>query len=123
MNQQGSIRSGFMVVRANTPFGGGRNMIIVSASFTAKPGMRDAIAEISRKAVELTRQEKGNISYTLFKSSDDDVTMMYFEEWESLDDLRAHLKTDHIREAREARKDMLEGTVRVRVFESKEVEL
>jgi Uncharacterized conserved protein len=30
--------------------------------------------------------------------------MMYFEEWESLDDLQAHLKTDHIREAREARK-------------------
>ena len=98
-------------------------MIIVSASFSAKPGMRDAIAEISRKAVELTRKEKGNISYTLFKSSDDDVTMMYFEEWESLDDLRAHLKTDHIREAREARKDMLDGPVRVRVFESKEVEL
>ncbi|MBL3540582.1 putative quinol monooxygenase [Aminivibrio sp.] len=98
-------------------------MIIVSASFTAKPGMRDAIAEISRKAIELTRQEKGNISYTLFKSSDDDVTMMYFEEWESLDDLRAHLKTDHIREAREAREDMLDGPVRVRVFDSKEVDL
>jgi len=98
-------------------------MIIVSAKFTAKPGMRDRIVELSRKAVELTRKEKGNISYTLFKSTDDDVTMMYFEEWEDLESLRAHLKTDHIREARESRKDMLDGPVRVRVFESKEVEL
>jgi len=98
-------------------------MIIVSAKFTAKPGMRDRIVELSRKAVELTRKEKGNISYTLFKSTDDDVTMMYFEEWEELESLRAHLKTDHIREARESRKDMLDGPVRVRVFESKEVEL
>ncbi|MPN50837.1 hypothetical protein SDC9_198476 [bioreactor metagenome] len=40
-----------------------------------------------------------------------------------MDDLRAHLKTDHIREAREAREDMLDGPVRVRVFDSKEVDL
>jgi len=98
-------------------------MIIVSAKFTAKPGMRDKIVEMSQKAIGLTRKEKGNISYTLFKSSDDDTTLMYFEEWENLDALRAHLKTEHIREAREARKDLIDGGVTVRVFESKEVAL
>ncbi|NLK19930.1 MAG: antibiotic biosynthesis monooxygenase, partial [Synergistaceae bacterium] len=75
-------------------------MIIVTAKFTAKPGMREKIVEISQKAIELTRKEKGCISYTLFKSSDDDVTLMYYEEWESMDALRVHLKTDHILEAR-----------------------
>ena len=68
-----------MPVRNIIPFGGGRIMIIVSASFTAKPGMRDAIAEISRKAVELTRKEKGNISYTLFKNNNNNTTMIYFK--------------------------------------------
>ncbi|NLK20348.1 MAG: hypothetical protein GX310_11190, partial [Synergistaceae bacterium] len=60
------------------------------------------------------------ISYTLFKSSDDDVTLMYYEEWESMDALRVHLKTDHILEAREARKDLIEGAPLVRVFDATE---
>ena len=98
-------------------------MIIVTAKFTAKPGMREKIVEISQKAIGLTRKEKGCISYTLFKSSDDDATLMYYEEWESMDALRAHLKTDHILEAREARKDLIEGGPLVRVFEAKETGL
>lgn len=98
-------------------------MIIVTAKFTAKPGMREKIVEISQEAIALTRNEEGNISYTLFKSSDDDVTLMYFEEWETLEALKAHLKTDHILKAREARKELIEGAPAVRVFESKEVSL
>ncbi len=97
-------------------------MIIVSATFTAKPGMKEKIVEVSRKAVELTRKEEGNISYTLLSSTEDD-TFMYYEEWESLDALKAHLKTEHIAAAREARKDMITGPVSVRVFEAKEVSL
>ena len=97
-------------------------MIIVSAKFTAKPGMKEKIAEVSRKAVELTRKETGNISYTLLTSTEDD-TFMYYEEWESLDSLKAHLKTEHIAAAREARRDMITGPVSVRVFEAKEVSL
>lgn len=98
-------------------------MIIVTAKFTAKPGMRDKVVEISQKAIALTRKEEGNISYTLFESSDDDVTLMYFEEWETLEALKAHLGTEHIKEGREARKDLIEGAPVVRVFESKEVSL
>ncbi|GAB1399588.1 hypothetical protein MASR2M79_02930 [Aminivibrio sp.] len=97
-------------------------MIIVSAKFTAKPGMKEKIAEVSREAVELTRREKGNISYTLLSSTEDD-TFMYYEEWEDLDSLKAHLKTEHIAAAREARRDMITGPVSVRVFEAKEVSL
>ena len=97
-------------------------MIIVSAKFTAKPGLKEKIAEVSREAVELTRREKGNISYTLLSSTEDD-TFMYYEEWEDLDSLKAHLKTEHIAAAREARKDMITGPVSVRVFEAKEVSL
>ncbi len=52
-------------------------MIIVSVSFFAETGKRDKIVEISQKAIGLTRKEKGEISYTLFKNSDDDTTLMY----------------------------------------------
>ncbi len=98
-------------------------MILVSAKFKAKPGMREHIVEISRHAIECTRKEKGNISYTLFKSADDEETLMYYEEWEDIESLRAHLKTQHILDAREARKGMLDGAVEVKVFESHEVAL
>ena len=97
-------------------------MIIVSAKFTAKPGMKEKIVEISREAVELTRKEKGNISYTLLSDPQDD-TLMYFEEWESLDSLKAHLKTEHIASARNARKDMITGPVTVKVYEAREVSI
>ena len=97
-------------------------MIIVSAKFTAKPGMKEKIVEISREAVELTRKEKGNISYTLLSDPQDD-TLMYFEEWESLDSLKAHMKTDHLAAARDARKDMITGPVTVKVYEAREVSI
>ena len=48
---------------------------------------------------------------------------MYFEEWTDIESLRAHLKTQHILDAREARKEMLAAPVEVKVFESKEVAL
>ena len=98
-------------------------MIVVTAKFTAKPGMRQKIVEISQKAIELTRKEEGCISYNLLKNSGDDKTLMYYEEWESLDALRAHLKTDHILEAREARKDLIEGAPEVRIFEARETHI
>ncbi len=98
-------------------------MIIVTAKFTAKPGMRQKIVEISQKAIELTRKEEGCISYNLLKNSGDDKTLMYYEEWESLDALRVHLKTDHILEAREARKDLIEGAPEVRIFEARETHI
>ena len=98
-------------------------MIIVTAKFTAKPGMRQKIVEISQMAIELTRKEEGCISYNLLKNSGDDKTLMYYEEWESLDALRAHLKTDHILEAREARKDLIEGAPEVRIFEARETHI
>jgi len=102
---------------------GGIGMILVSAKFKAKPGMREKIVEISRYAVECTRKEKGNISYTLYTSTDDEETLMYFEEWTDIESLRAHLKTQHILDAREARKEMLAAPVEVKVFESKDVAL
>jgi quinol monooxygenase YgiN len=98
-------------------------MIIVAAKFKTKPGMRDKVAEISRHAIDCTRKEKGNISYTLYKSTDDEETLLYFEEWEDIESLRAHLKTQHVLDAREARKDMLAAPAEVRVFDSKEVAL
>lgn len=97
-------------------------MIIVTAKFSAKPGMREKIVEMSQKAIELTRKEKGNISYTLFKGPDED-SLMYFEEWEDLDALRAHLQMPHLAEAREARKDMIVAPPVIRVFEAKETQL
>ncbi len=98
-------------------------MILVSAKLKTKPGLRDKVVELGQKAVECTRKEDGCIGYTLYKSTDDEETLMYFEEWEDIESLRAHLKTQHILDAREARKDMLDGPVEVRVFDSDEVGL
>ena len=99
-------------------------MIVVTSKFKSLPGMRDKVAEFSRPCVEATRKEKGCLRYELFVSSEDDVTMQFVEEWTDLDSLRAHLKTPHIAEFKEQRKDIVEESSRVlKIFEAKEVSL
>ena len=80
--------------------------------------------ELARPCFEATRQEKGCIRYELFLSCEDDVTLQFIEEWTDLDSLRAHLKSPHLAEFKEKRKDKVDTTGAVlKLFEAKEVSL
>ena len=86
--------------------------------------MRSDILELSRPCVEATRKEKGCIRYELFVSSEDDVTLQFVEEWVDLDSLRAHMKSSHLADFKERRKDKvnMEGAV-LKLFDAKETSL
>lgn len=98
-------------------------MIIVATTLIAKPGKRDEVIALTQECIAKTRQEKGCISYSLYKSTEDDVTLHYFEEWENLECLRAHAQSAHLNALKEARKPLTEGPSRPRVFEAKEISL
>lgn len=97
-------------------------MIIVSAILRTKPGMRDKVVELAHPCIEATRKENGCIQYDLLRSTHDENTLMYAEQWESLEALRAHNGSPHIAAFREARKEMMDGAL-VKIFDAKEVKL
>lgn len=56
------------------------------------------IAEVKRECaalVEPSRAEKGCLVYDLFESSEDPSLFVFFEAWENMKDLEAHLESPH----------------------------
>jgi quinol monooxygenase YgiN len=93
-------------------------MIHVIATIKVKPGTREKFLGILKANVPHVTAEKGCIAYvpTVDVESGipvqvdlrpDVVTLV--EAWESLDDLRAHLKTAHMQTYREKVKDIVKN--------------
>ena len=98
-------------------------MIVVTSKFKTLPGQRAKVVEAARPCIEATRKEQGCLSYELFLSSEDDVTLQYVERWTDLDCLRAHTKSPHITAFKEWRADKVEQGRELKVFEAKETSL
>jgi quinol monooxygenase YgiN len=92
-------------------------MIHVIATIETKPGVREALLAIMRENVPLVLAEKGCIAYAPAVDvasglpvqpalREDVVTIV--EAWESLEHLRAHLKTPHMLRYREKVKDLVQ---------------
>ena len=70
-------------------------MILVLAK--AIPKDEDAcekIVEFAQDLIENTKKEEGNIDYNLY-SNTGDGTLLFVEQWESVEILGSHLQTDH----------------------------
>ncbi|MDR1885591.1 MAG: antibiotic biosynthesis monooxygenase [Synergistaceae bacterium] len=99
-------------------------MIIVHASMNAKPGQRDKLIEALRPCVDATRKEDGCISYSLFAKTEDEIGLMFVEQWESKDALRKHLATDHFKRMKEDRMPYAaDGDNPIVLFEAKQESL
>lgn len=70
-------------------------MIIVLAHATVHPGKGEQFAAATKACIEETRKESGNISYRLVADTLDSCRYTFVEEWASMEDLEAHMKTPH----------------------------
>ena len=68
------------------------------------------------RAVPLTRKEPGAIVFTLNRDSRDPGRFVVFEQWRSLDDLEAHLRTDYITRLRRELVEVIVGAPEFRVL-------
>lgn len=66
--------------------------MIIEMSENRKPLM-DAAIEL----VEFSLRDKGCLGYDLYKSQTNDDRMMIIETWESEEDLKAHMESEHFR--------------------------
>ena len=91
-------------------------MIIVTAKITAKSGEKDKIISKSRDLIESTRFESGCISYNLYASTEDENTLLIFEQWENHNVLDLHMQTKHFKAFNAAIEDIKEDKVDIAIY-------
>ena len=57
----------------------------------------EAVKPLFREILEATNKEKGCIEYRLYEKEDEPGFYVFLEEWESMEDLRAHFATEHFK--------------------------
>ncbi len=96
------------------------SMVHVVAVITAKPGLREEVPGLFRANVPAVKEEDGCIEYGAtvdadgvggFQTRFGDDTFVVIEKWASLDHLKAHAVSDHMKAYGAKTKDMLADRV------------
>ena len=93
-------------------------MIIVQAKAIPK----DEIIEATANLIEKSKLENGNINYNLYSNVQED-TLLFVEQWENLDILKAHLQTEHFNQFEADIDGLLKEDLDINVFSAENVEL
>lgn len=72
-------------------------MIRVVAKNFLKEGKKEEAIKIFKKLVEMTVIEKGCIEYEVFEDIKNPNTLTMLEQWESMEDLTAHMNSEHFK--------------------------
>lgn len=79
-----------------TPTDTRRDLLTVIARMHAKPGKEQELRDALTALIEPTTKEKGCINYDLHQGTEDPGWFFFYENWESADDLDAHLAAPHL---------------------------
>ena len=63
-----------------------------------RPGNRDELLRVIRRMLEPTRVEQGCLGFRVYQDIEDRNVYTFIEEWESSEDLEAHILTESYRE-------------------------
>ena len=91
-------------------------MIIVHGTFPIKADQREVAIELSRKMAAATREEPGCISYDFYVGLSDPNMLLLFQEWEDMESLMEHFKTEHMEAFLQDLPDLLDGEVTTRRY-------
>jgi len=83
--------------------------IIINAILQAKPGKEEELRSELVKVIEPSRGEKGCIQYTLHQDTDKAGTFVFYEKWESKEDIEAHIETPHYQQYRQQTESLIES--------------
>ena len=95
--------------------------IVVAARFRVKPERRSLFLELAEAALEPTRREPGNISYSLYEETTVPHSFILFEEWESREDLDLHLKLPHTKRLLDRFPELVDGEANIRIYDIENV--
>lgn len=89
--------------------------VYVGATFVTKPGKEEALMEVLRPVVDLTRQEPGCRFYELFRSTEDPSRFLMWESWDSREDLDRHLQAPHVAELQRRAPELLAAPLDIQI--------
>ena len=98
-------------------------MIIVLAKAIPKDEEAcEKIVEFAQDLIENSRKEDGNVDYNLYADTGDG-SLMFVEQWESLEILGAHMKTEHFIKFGGNIADLVAGELSIDVFNADAINL
>jgi quinol monooxygenase YgiN len=81
-----------------TPTDNRSDLLTVIARMRAKDGRQEELRTAFEALIEPTSKEKGYVNYDLHQGVEDPNWFFFYENWESADDLDAHLNAPHLTE-------------------------
>jgi quinol monooxygenase YgiN len=75
----------------------------------AKPGRESGLRILLSELAEATRRERGCIDCALHQSPDTPTLWFVYENWQSEEELHAHLQTAHVQQFARASAPLMEG--------------
>ena len=81
-------------------------MIVLIVKVPVTPGKREEFVQRAQHALVESRKEKGNVSYNLYKSTENDNDVLYVEEWADEEALAAHGKAEHFLAFRKVQEEL-----------------
>jgi quinol monooxygenase YgiN len=90
--------------------------VTVLALVKAKEGMEETVRKELMALVSPTRSEEGCVNYDLHQSAEDKSVFMFYENWDSMEDLERHRGSAHLKAFREKAGGLLAKPLEVTLF-------
>ena len=87
------------------------------ARVRARAGAEELVKRACRALVAPSRREAGCLNYDLHQSADDPALFLFYENWESRDDLERHLESPHSLQFDESTAGLLAGPEEITFWE------
>jgi quinol monooxygenase YgiN len=91
--------------------------ITVLALVNVKEGMEETVKQELLSLVKPTRSEPGCINYDVHQAVDDKSQFMFYENWASMEDLKKHSGSPHLKAYRQKVASLLTKPIEVTLFE------
>lgn len=85
------------------------NILTCIAKITAQEEHKEIVLSELTKIIKPTQKENGCINYDMHIDNENDSIIIFHENWESEQDLNAHLESSHIKECFDVIGEMLES--------------
>jgi quinol monooxygenase YgiN len=92
------------------------NQVTVLALVKAKEGMEETVKQELMALVNPTRSEVGCVNYDLHQSAEVKSLFMFYENWNSMEDLERHRGSAHLKAFRERAGGLLAKPIEVTLF-------
>ena len=98
-------------------------MLIVTGSVTARPDTIDELLAISLEHVRRSRTEPGCLLHSVHRDAEDELRLVFLEQWADGDALRAHFAVPASNEFVQRAQALAAGATSIQIFEASPAKL